>query len=244
VSEGRWVEARERVEKLRGLGIGLDWAEVEAMAGGVPPLGVTIAQYLLDKPESRLNPALRPYYEGGNGKPLAPYHFYKDFFMEGRPAFVPKRHMALLEVLELAPAAGAVPVLSHPGAYFQNTTPADLAALKERGLQGVEVYTSYHDAAQTALYAETAASLGLVLRPDPTTADCRTSSSAGARGSRWSRSRAGRPRWWLVAVRRLAAAACPRPDQGPDPRPSAWSPRRPPSFPPPGLRPPPTCGTG
>ena len=66
--------------------------------------------------------------------------------MEGKPAFVPKRHIPLLEVLETAPASGAVPVLSHPGAYFENATPEDLKDLQAHGLDGLEVFTSYHDA--------------------------------------------------------------------------------------------------
>ena len=56
--------------------------------------------------------------------------------MEGRPASVAKRHMPLVEVLDQAPGSGGVPVLAHPGAYFENATREDLAALKDRGLAG------------------------------------------------------------------------------------------------------------
>jgi predicted metal-dependent phosphoesterase TrpH len=161
VSGGRWVEARERVDNLRRLGFDLEWSEVEAAVGATPPLGVKIAQILLDKPASRRDPRLAVYYDAA-GRPRAPKHFYIDYFMEGRPAFAPKRHIPLLDVLDLAPASGAVPVLSHPGAYFQNATEADLAALRGRGLEGLEVYTSYHDEAQTRFYAGIAKSLDLV----------------------------------------------------------------------------------
>jgi hypothetical protein len=47
VTKGRWLEARERVEKLIGLGLDLTWAEVEAASAGAAPLGVTIARILL-----------------------------------------------------------------------------------------------------------------------------------------------------------------------------------------------------
>ena len=60
VSEGRWVEARERVELLRGFGLDLTWEEVAARAGETPPLGVTIAQILLDKPVIAARPAPGP----------------------------------------------------------------------------------------------------------------------------------------------------------------------------------------
>jgi hypothetical protein len=161
VSDGRWIEARERVANLQRLGLDLAWEEVEAAVGATPPLGVKIAQILLDKPESRRDPRLAVYYDEA-GRPRAPKHFYIDYFMEGKPAFARKRHIPLLDVLDLAPASGAVPVLSHPGAYFQNTTRADLAKLRDRGLEGLEVYTSYHDEAQTRFYAEAARDFDLV----------------------------------------------------------------------------------
>jgi len=161
VTEGRAVEARERVEKLTELGLGISWAEVEAVTGATPPLGVSIAQILLDKPSSKDDAALKKYFEG-EARQWAPYFFYRDYFMEGKPAFVPKRHISLLEVLDVAPGAGAVPVLAHPGAYFENATRDDLTRLKERGLAGLEVYTTYHQPEQTAFYAEAAKELDLV----------------------------------------------------------------------------------
>ncbi len=161
VSDWRWIEARERVDLLRHFGLDIEWEEVAAKAGRTPPLGVTIAQALLEKPGSRKDPRLAKYYDG-SGRPLPPKFFYLDYFIAGRPAYVPKNHIPLLEVLDLAPESGAVPVLSHPGAYFENATPADLKSLRERGLEGLEVYTSYHDEAQTRFFAEAARELDLV----------------------------------------------------------------------------------
>jgi hypothetical protein len=161
VSDGRWEEARERVARLRELGLGLEWEEVAREVGDTPPLGVTIARILLDKPESRRDPRLQVYFDEA-GRPKAPKFFYIDYFMEHKPAFVPKRHIDLLQVLALAPESGAVPVLSHPGAYFQNASLEDLTVLRGRGVEGLEVYTSYHDEAQTRFYAEAARRLDLV----------------------------------------------------------------------------------
>jgi predicted metal-dependent phosphoesterase TrpH len=161
VSKGRLIEARERVARLGELGLDLSWEDVQAASPSAAPLGVTIAQILLDKPSSKGVPALRKYFEGA-ARSWAPSHFYRDYFMEGRPAFVTKRHMSLLEVLDLAPGSGGVPVLAHPGAYFENATRDDLVALKDRGLVGLEVFTSYHNPEQTAFYRGLAAELDLV----------------------------------------------------------------------------------
>lgn len=157
----RMNETRDRVEKVRALGFALTMDEVEAKSNGAPALGVKIAQILFDNPENAKNPALGLYYRPEN-RPYAPYMFYGDYFAEGKPAYVPKKFVALTDVLDAAPATGGAPVLSHPGAYFQRTTREDARALKEHGLLGLEVYTFYHTAEQIAFYREMAAELDLV----------------------------------------------------------------------------------
>ncbi|MDI6697374.1 MAG: PHP domain-containing protein [Candidatus Saccharicenans sp.] len=161
LESSREEEARTRVARLRENGLEIDWEEIREKSGQTPPLGVKIAQIILDKPESRQKPELRKYYDDDR-QPKAPYLFYQDFFTEGAPAYVPKNHIPLQEVLSLAPLTGGVPVLSHPGAYFQRTTRADLLVLKELGLQGLEVYTSYHNQDETEYYRELARELDLV----------------------------------------------------------------------------------
>jgi hypothetical protein len=157
----RTEEAAERVAKLQALGLDIAWDDVRDKANGTPPLGVKIAQILLDKPGNDRNPILEFFYRKEN-RPAAPYLFYREFFTEGKPAHVPKKFVALLEVLAEAPATGGVPVLSHPGAYFQQTTREDARALRKRGLAGLEVYTSYHTAEQVRHYQAMAEELDLV----------------------------------------------------------------------------------
>jgi predicted metal-dependent phosphoesterase TrpH len=157
----RRAEGQDRVGKIRSLGFDLTMDEVEAGSNGAPPLGVKIAQVLLDKPESARNPALETFFRPEN-RPSAAYMFYAAYFAEGKPAYVPKKFVSLTDVLEAAPATGGAPVLSHPGAYFQRTTAEDARALKDRGLLGLEVYTSYHTAEQVAFYRELARELDLV----------------------------------------------------------------------------------
>lgn len=160
-TECRMNETRERVEKIRDLGFALTMHEVLEKSNGAPPLGVKIAQILLENPENRRHPALEFFYQAEN-RPYAPYLFYKKYFAEGGPAHVLKKFIDLLEVLASAPATGGAPVLAHPGAYFQRTTAEDARLLKERGLLGMEVYTFYHTAEQTAFYLGLAGELDLV----------------------------------------------------------------------------------
>lgn len=161
VSKRRIKEAKERVRKLKEIGFDISWKEIAKKSKSSPPLGVTIAKVLLDKAEREKNPSFKKYFSGTN-RLFAPYLFYEDYFMESKPAWVPKRNLSLLEVLKVAPQTEGVPVLAHPGAYFQKTSKEDLVILKEAGLEGLEVYTSYHDPSQTKFYKEIAEELGLV----------------------------------------------------------------------------------
>ena len=161
VSMRRYEEAEERVAKLQDLGFDISWKEVLKKSGPYPPLGVTLAQILLAKAEAAKDPLFWKYLEGKR-RLFAPYYFYRDYFMEGKPASVSRRNISLLDVLPLAPQIEGVPVLAHPGAYFQRTEKRDLRRLKENGLEGIEVYSSYHDSSQTRLYKEMAEDLDLV----------------------------------------------------------------------------------
>lgn len=161
VRDGRLLEAQERVEKLKQLGIDITWEEVKEEAGPYPPLGVTIAQILLKKAQKAPDESLAKYFEKNNIL-MAPYIFYKDFFMEGKPAFVERRNISLLDVLEVVPQTHGLPILAHPGASFQQVTKEDLQRLKAFGLLGIEVYTSYHNEEKTRFYLELAQELDLV----------------------------------------------------------------------------------
>ncbi len=163
-TRSRLSEAQARILKLREAGFDISWEEVQSETGAIPPLGVRIAQILLEKAArtgKKDGPPLKKYFEGRNLM-LAPYLFYRDYFVEGKEAYVPKQHIPAFEVLEIAPRTGGVPVLSHPGAYFQRATSDDLACLKEKGLEGLEVYTSYHDRDQAEFYLSLAQEFDLV----------------------------------------------------------------------------------
>ena len=161
VTESRFKEAKERVRKLKEIGFDISWKEVLKKTKPKAPLGVTIAQILLDKAEKKKDPAFKKYFEGTN-RPFAPYVFYKDYFMEGKPAYVSKQSLNLIDVLKVAPMTEGVPVLAHAGAYFQQTRKEDLITLKENGLVGLEVYTFYHDSSLTEHYKKIAEELDLV----------------------------------------------------------------------------------
>jgi predicted metal-dependent phosphoesterase TrpH len=161
VAERRFSEAKKRVNKLQKLGFSIEWEDVLKEAAPHPPLGVTIAETVLKKAEKNADPLLEKYQNDAN-RMYAPYLFYKDYFADGRPASVPRQNVNLEDVLALTPRMDGVPVLAHPGAPFVKVTKEDLGILKGLGLQGLEVYTSYHDDSMAAFYKKLAVELDLV----------------------------------------------------------------------------------
>jgi len=162
IAKKRIEEAQDRIFRLQEIGFNISWKEVTKRTKSNPPLGVVIAQIILEKGEKKKDSTLEKYFKGSN-RLFAPYLFYRDYFMDGKPASVPRRNVSLQEILKLTPETEGVPVLAHPGAYFQQVKKEDLELLKENGLEGLEVYTSYHDPEQTNFYKEIAEKLDLVI---------------------------------------------------------------------------------
>jgi predicted metal-dependent phosphoesterase TrpH len=75
------------------------------------------------------------------------------------PAFVPRSGPPVSAVIGIVHDAGGLVSLAHPG---RTRIDGRIPALRDAGLDGLEVYHSDHDPAQTTVYARLAASLGLL----------------------------------------------------------------------------------
>lgn len=88
------------------------------------------------------------------------------YLADGRPFHIPKIKLVPEEAIALLHSAGATTILAHPK-YLRIEDPdrlrAELAHLKEQGLDGIEVYYSQHTEAETALYAGIAKELEFVV---------------------------------------------------------------------------------
>lgn len=69
------------------------------------------------------------------------------FLGAGRPAFVPKRHLALSDAIRLVHAAGGIAVYAHPG---RDGIRSRLEAFRGMGLDGIEVLHPGHSAEDVA----------------------------------------------------------------------------------------------
>jgi predicted metal-dependent phosphoesterase TrpH len=138
----RVTRARRIVERLRELGYELEYAAVAARARG----GVVGRPHVAEEMVAR-------------GHVASLNDAFDRWLGADRPAYIAKRSVGLAAGAALLRAAGAVPVVAHPG-------PSDLDALvpwlRDQGVAGLEVWHPKHDESQRGRYAEMARRHGLV----------------------------------------------------------------------------------
>ena len=137
----------QMIERLRAAGIEVDEARVFALAG-----------------ESPCRPHLaRVLVEMGRARDVRDA-FYK-YLLPGRAGYVPRQKLTVPEAIHLLRECGAAPVIAHPG---QNKGAAfwlsdRLAAMKQEGLMGLEVYHMAHTQAECQAFDRIARKLGLLV---------------------------------------------------------------------------------
>jgi len=127
------------------------------IAGWRQPTGGDYVKALSLHPEGRADPRVRAYIDGERSN--SPYlNFYLDWLKAKRPAFVPFTAMEIAKVMERARRLGSALVLAHP-----SDTPKEyIKELKELGLDGIEVYTSYHSPREAQEWLSLARQLDLI----------------------------------------------------------------------------------
>ncbi len=123
--DARVGRARKMVERLREMGMGLEWEEVRTLASGDSVGRPHVARALLNR-----------------GHVATMQEAFDRFIGNDGPAYVPRLRLTPSEVIEAIIGAGGVPVLAHPGHYWAALE--RLPKFVEYGLRGVEVYYPDH----------------------------------------------------------------------------------------------------
>lgn len=141
-TQARIRRARGIIEKLRLVGVALDYDEIAANVAGVIARP-HIARAMVEKgyvPDMRT--ALKQYLHSSG------------------PAYVPRDEMRATDAIRLILEAGGVPVLAHPGLYQGEE---ELNEFIAAGLRGIEVYYREHTPEQVAFYEALGREKGLLL---------------------------------------------------------------------------------
>ena len=104
------------------------------------PTGMSYLKAILSRKENRNDPRLRPYIDGNRSN--SPYvNFYRDYLRGGKPAFVPMEDVSTITAIQKIKELGGIPVLAHPS----DTGEENILHLVKKGLEGLEVYSPYHN---------------------------------------------------------------------------------------------------
>ncbi len=148
IVEARAGRARGMVERLRELGVGITWPQVQALAGGGVVGRPHIARAMVAAGAIRRpDEAFTPEWIGAGGR-----------------AYVTRYAPDPVAAIGLIRAAGGAAVLAHPGAGSRGERLSDqaIAGLAAAGMAGLEVAHPDHDHAERERLGALAASLGLV----------------------------------------------------------------------------------
>ena len=141
--DSRTGRGRRMVEKLNGLGIKIDWARVQEIAGDGAIGRPHVAQAMLEKGY------IKTFEEA-----------FDKYIGHGGPAYVEREKMTPEEAVKLILRAKGIPVLAHP---FTVKDPAAMVKnLKKVGLMGIEAYYKDNTPAATQNSLKLAKRYGLI----------------------------------------------------------------------------------
>jgi predicted metal-dependent phosphoesterase TrpH len=141
------------IHKLEQLGISVDLEELMRFSGEKPPPAEVFAELLLQKPEHKSHPKLKPYLPGGDRSDMPLINFYLDFFAQGKPAYVKIEHMSFAEAVDLVRHNHGIPIVAHPGLNLKGREEV-AGELLQKGADGLEVFNNYHTLTQVEYFAD------------------------------------------------------------------------------------------
>jgi predicted metal-dependent phosphoesterase TrpH len=152
-----------RLELLvKHLKIDLPLETLRTYAEGKILTGERICEWLLENDENRNHPELCEYFPNGSRSDNPLVNFYWDYLAQGRVAYLPTDMPSFTESIDLIHDTGGVAILAHPGKNIKEDH-LILDELTQTGLDGIEVFSSYHSEIQIAYYAAYATNKKLIL---------------------------------------------------------------------------------
>ena len=148
-----------RIEKTQALGLPVSRDDFPGKEIIIPE---EIAEVLLARNDAATYPILRPYLPGGDRSDNPYVNFYWDYFAKDKPCYVPVFFMSLQEAVQLVKQTGGIPIVAHPEKTFGAIAP-HLDELIAFGVEGLEVFSSYHSPGEIAGLYELAKSKDLLV---------------------------------------------------------------------------------
>jgi predicted metal-dependent phosphoesterase TrpH len=145
--------SQRRIKLIRKLGIDFSDEVILSLSKKGVVTGEMIAEAALQFDKEHTNPLLKPYYEDGPRSDNPYVNFYWDYCAQGKPAYAEVKFISLQKAIQIIKANGGVPVLAHPGNNLEENSTL-LESIIDCGIEGIEVYSSYHTEKQISFYKE------------------------------------------------------------------------------------------
>ncbi|MHC1684286.1 MAG: PHP domain-containing protein [Clostridiaceae bacterium] len=143
--------SKKRMELVRKLGIDFSDDVIKSLSKNGVVNGEMIAEAAMEFDKDKINPLLKPYYDGGSRSDNPFVNFYWDYCAQGKPSYVEVKFITLQEAIKIVEENGGVPVLAHPGNNVKENDNL-LEDIIACGIKGMEVYSSYHKENQIEYY--------------------------------------------------------------------------------------------
>lgn len=154
--------SKKRMKLIRELGIDFSDEVIKKLSKNGVVNGEMIAEAAMEFDKDKKNPLLQPYYENGTRSDNPYVNFYWDYCAQGKPAYAEVKYISLEKAIEVIKTSGGIPVLAHPGNNVKEKHSL-LEAIRVCGIEGIEVYSSYHSKEQVEYYKEYAMRHKLIL---------------------------------------------------------------------------------
>lgn len=136
--------SNEKIELTNALGFSLTHEDMKQVSLDVIYTGEMFCEVLLAKSEYLNHEMLKPYRESGIRGDNPFVNFYWDYYSQGKPCYSEIQYPSFEEVLNLIQRHGGIAVLAHPGNNLKNRFEL-INEMINLGLQGIEVFSNYHD---------------------------------------------------------------------------------------------------
>ena len=164
IRKQRMDVSAEMLEKTKELGFEVSETEMLELSKGSYWegcwTGEMFAEVLLNKPEYREHPRLMPYRTGDERADNPYVNFYWDYYSKGKPCYAKVCFPEMKQTIDIIHKNGGYAVLAHPGVNLKDKEQC-LEKIVALGLDGLEVYSSYHSKEQREFFYKEAIRLGL-----------------------------------------------------------------------------------
>lgn len=155
--------AKEKIRKIKeNTDLIIDLEEVLKEANGRIVTGELIAEILIKNKDNHKSEFLKPYINNGERSDMPYVNFYWDYFSQGKIAYVPIEYITLKNAVNIIKETGGIPILAHPGNNLKNDYNI-IYKLIEAGIEGIEVFSSYHNDEAIEFFKTVAEEKGLII---------------------------------------------------------------------------------